>query len=169
MPRGFPHGKPFRIYAKGPWKRLELMKRLVNAVIKHERIETTFAKAHETQKYVNRLIDVAKHGKENKYCSDMMEFWAEDDTSKEKIFNVLLPRYNSVSGGYTRLAVMPSDKNLLTERYQRVAVLELLGNPLPQLPLPTKNPYSLQNVLIASAKSEHFNAPNKNDSDQSVQ
>lgn len=155
MPRGFGHGKPFRLYAKGPHKRLELLKKLVNAVIKHERIETTFAKAHETQKYVNRLIDIAKHGEDNKYCVDMMEFWTDDEHSRKKIFDVLLPRYHSNTGSYTRLAVMPSEKNRFSDKYQRVAVLELLDNPLPQLPIPTKNPYSLQNILIAAAKGEY--------------
>lgn len=152
MPRGFPHGNPFQRMGQ-PWKRLDILQKMVNALVIHERVETTFHKAHETQKYMERVIDIAKYGLSNDYCRDMMEFWIPEQTEKDKLFNVLLPRYADIERGYTRLAVLPE----WTEPYRptkKMAVLELKGNPLPPLPIKEKNPYTLQNVLIAAAKDD---------------
>ena len=153
MPRGMAHGVPFRRMGR-PWKRLSLLRSLVNALIQHERIETTFPKAHETQKYMERLIDVAKYGPTNQYCSDMLEYWTPKQTHKDKLFNVLVPRYADHDKNYTRLAMLPPWSDSYTHSYRKMAVLELKGNPLPPLPMKEKNPYTLQNVLIAAAKKD---------------
>ena len=152
MPRGFPHGNPFRKMGR-PWKRLALLQRLVNALIVHERIETSFGKASEAQKYMDRVIDIAKYGPSNDYCRDMLEFWIPEQSEKDKLFNVLVPRFSEFDKGYTRLAILPEWHEQYV--YQRkMAVLELKGNPLPPLPIKEKNPYTLQNILIAAAKND---------------
>ena len=153
MPRGFPHGVPFRKMGR-PWKRLNLLRTLVNALITHERIETTFPKAHETQKYVERLIDIAKYGPSSKYCNDMLEYWTPEESQKTKLFDVLVPRYSEHKKNYTRLAILPSFTTPSYNYSGKMAVLELKGNPLPPLPIKEKNPHTLQNVLIAAAKEE---------------
>ncbi|XP_076825575.1 large ribosomal subunit protein bL17m-like [Clavelina lepadiformis] len=153
MPRGMPHGNSFRKFG-GPDKRLHLLKTLVNALIKHERLETTFAKAYETQKYVERLIDITKYGKSNLYCNDMVNFWVPEEAQQNKLFNVLLPRYSEHSRKYTRLAVLTewTDKDM--KSHGKMAVIELKGNPLPPLPVKEDNPHTLQNVLLAAAKQD---------------
>uniref|UniRef100_H2ZMM9 Large ribosomal subunit protein bL17m n=1 Tax=Ciona savignyi TaxID=51511 RepID=H2ZMM9_CIOSA len=153
MPRGFAHGNVFRKLG-GHQRRLKLLKILVNALIKNERIETTFTKAHETQKYMNRLIDIAKQGTDDAYTTDMVRYWTEDDSNKRKLFNVLVPRFTDHNGKYTRIAMLPTWHMKDIDDYKRMAVLELKGNPLPPLPIKEDNPHTLQNVLIAAAKSE---------------
>ena len=153
MPRGYPHGVATRNYGR-PWRRLALLRNLVNAVIEHERIETTFAKAHETQKYVERVIDIAKYGPNNRYCNDMLEYWVPEEQSKNKLFNVLMPRYSQHTKNYTRLAMLTEWCDSYTQGYRKMAVLELKGNPLPPLPVKEKNPHTLQNILISAAKED---------------
>jgi len=159
MARGLAHGMPFRKLAKeGPWKRLEILKSLVNALVRHERIETTFPKAHETQKYAERLIEIAKYGPSDAYCRDMMEFWTEDEQTKDKIYNNLLPRFQNHSNKFTRLALLPKELDS-EEHVRRMAVLEFKGNPLPPLPpVNGKNPNSLQNILLRAAKEDWQNS-----------
>ena len=153
MPRGFAHGVPFRRMGR-PWKRLGLLRTMVNALITYERIETTFPKAHETQKYMERLIDIAKRGQSNKYCNDMVEYWTPKEKERNKLFNVLVPRYANHEKNYTRLAHLPPWSDSFTHRERKMAVIELKGNPLPPLPIKEKNPYTLQNVLIAAARED---------------
>lgn len=155
MPRGMSHGIPFKKMGGGPHSRLAILKHLVVALIKHERIETTFFKSSEAQKYMIRLIDIAKYGEENQYCKDMVEFWTRGDQEvKDKLFNVLVPRYKDHQGKYTRLAILPKHHDATADRTTRMSVLELKGNPLPPLPVKEENPHTLQNVLIAAAKKE---------------
>nr|XP_039250798.1 39S ribosomal protein L17, mitochondrial-like [Styela clava] len=153
MPRGMAHGVPFKKMGQNPHKRLIILRSLVMALIKHERIEATFSKSSEAQKYAIRLIDIAKYGPENTYCKDMVEFWTDgDEEVKNKLFNILVPRYKNQQGKYTRLAMLPLWHN--KDQLLRMSVLELKGNPLPPLPVKEENPYSLQNVLIAAAKND---------------
>lgn len=155
MVRGIAHGRPFRkLTNEGHWKRLDILKTLVNGLIRHERIETTFAKAHETQKYMERLIKIARYGEEDDYCKDMMDFWAEDADTKKKVYDVLLPRFDGHAANFTRLAVMPREKRADNNSINRYAVLELKGNPLPPLPTRVKNPNTLQNVLLEAARKD---------------
>lgn len=150
-----PHGIPFKKLGHSPRERLDILRVLVGALIKHERVETSFLKASETQKYMNRLIDIAKYGPENKYCSDMVNFWTkEDEDLKKKLFNVLVPRYSTAKGKYTRIAILQHWHNQSIKRDIRMSVLELKGNPLPPLPIKEENPHTLQNVLIAAAREE---------------
>nr|CAB3263961.1 39S ribosomal protein L17, mitochondrial-like [Phallusia mammillata] len=157
MPRGYAHGTSFRKFG-GPEKRLNLLRTLVNVLIKHERIETTFAKAHEAQKYTNRLIEIAKRGTDDAYSRDMIKFWAPREEIQSKLLNDLVPRFKEHKSDFTRLAVL--SKQYCAEprqSFHRYAVLELKGNPLPPLPIQEKNPHTLQNVLIAAAQEEMFN------------
>lgn len=152
MPRGYPHGRHIRKFG-GPEKRLHLLKVLVNALIQHERIETTFPKAHEAQKYVNRLIEIAKRGTDNAYSRDMINYWTPDEAMQSKLLNDLVPRYKDHNSDFTRIAILSKPYfNEAVEKYNRYAVLELKGNPLPPLPIQEKNSYTLQNVLIDAAR-----------------
>ncbi|XP_002127164.2 large ribosomal subunit protein bL17m-like [Ciona intestinalis] len=159
MPRGFAHGNVFRKLG-GHQRRMKLLKILVNALIKNERIETTFTKAHETQKYIHRLIDIAKQSTNDAYTKDMVGYWADDDSNKTKLFNVLVPRFAEHSGKYTRIAMLPTWHIKDIDDHKKMAVLELKGNPLPPLPVKEDNPHTLQNVLIAAAKNDWKAAKN---------
>ena len=71
------------------------------ALIKHEQITTTVAKAKELRPYVEKLITLAKHGGlSNRRLAHARML---DDTQLVKLFDVLAPRYADRAGGYTRI------------------------------------------------------------------
>lgn len=48
------HGKPYRRWG-GAQKRVNLLRNLVTGLVRFERIETSIARAHECQKYAERV------------------------------------------------------------------------------------------------------------------
>src|SRR5919112_4403237 len=71
------------------------------ALIKHEQITTTLAKAKELRPYVEKLITLAKKGGlSNRRLAHARLM---DDTQLVKLFDVLAPRYADRAGGYTRI------------------------------------------------------------------
>ena len=71
------------------------------ALIKHEQIITTLAKAKELRPYVEKLITLAKKGGlSNRRLAHGRLL---DETQLVKLFDVLAPRYADRNGGYTRV------------------------------------------------------------------
>ena len=71
------------------------------ALIKHEQIVTTLAKAKELRPYVEKLITLAKKGGlANRRLAHARLL---DDTQLKKLFDVLAERYANRNGGYTRV------------------------------------------------------------------
>jgi large subunit ribosomal protein L17 len=71
------------------------------ALIKHEQIITTLAKAKELRPYVEKLVTLAKKGGlSNRRLAHAR---LQDDTQLVKLFDVLAVRYASRQGGYTRI------------------------------------------------------------------
>ena len=71
------------------------------ALIKHEQILTTLAKAKELRPYVEKLITLAKKGGlSNRRLAHARLL---DDSQLVKLFDVLAPRYADRNGGYTRI------------------------------------------------------------------
>src|ERR1700760_4562489 len=71
------------------------------ALIKHEQIMTTLAKAKELRPYVEKLVTLAKKGGlSNRRLAHARLL---DDTQLVKLFDVLAERYASRAGGYTRI------------------------------------------------------------------
>ena len=71
------------------------------ALIKHEQILTTVAKAKELRPYVEKLITLAKKGGlSNRRLAHARLL---DDTQLVKLFDVLAKRYQERAGGYTRV------------------------------------------------------------------
>ena len=72
-----------------------------NALIKHEQITTTLAKAKELRRFVEKVITLGKKGdlvSRRKTVSIL-----QDQKMSKKVFDVLADRYKSRSGGYTRI------------------------------------------------------------------
>ena len=81
--------------------RIALFRNMAAALIKHEQITTTVAKAKELRPYVEKLITLAKHGGlSNRRLAHARML---DDTQLVKLFDVLAPRYADRAGGYTRI------------------------------------------------------------------
>ncbi|HEX8381349.1 MAG TPA: 50S ribosomal protein L17 [Allosphingosinicella sp.] len=71
------------------------------ALIKHEQITTTLAKAKELRPYTEKLITLAKKGGlSNRRLAHSRLL---DDKQLVKLFDVLAPRYAARDGGYTRV------------------------------------------------------------------
>jgi large subunit ribosomal protein L17 len=81
--------------------RAALFRNMAAALIKHEQIKTTTAKAKELRPYVEKLITLAKKGGlSNRRLAHARLL---DDTQLVKLFDVLAPRYADRNGGYTRI------------------------------------------------------------------
>jgi large subunit ribosomal protein L17 len=81
--------------------RAALFRNMAAALIKHEQIKTTTAKAKELRPYVEKLITLAKKGGlSNRRLAHARLL---DDTQLVKLFDVLAPRYAERAGGYTRI------------------------------------------------------------------
>ncbi|MEO6093396.1 MAG: 50S ribosomal protein L17 [Novosphingobium sp.] len=81
--------------------RRALLRNMSAALIKHEQITTTVAKARELRPYAEKLITLAKHGGlSNRRLAQSRLL---DEAQLAKLFDVLAPRYASREGGYTRI------------------------------------------------------------------
>ena len=81
--------------------RLAMFRNMAAALIKHEQITTTLAKAKELRPYTEKLVTLAKKGGlSNRRLAHARLL---DDAQLVKLFDVLAPRYASRSGGYTRI------------------------------------------------------------------
>src|SRR6476646_2142938 len=81
--------------------RAALFRNMAAALIKHEQITTTTAKAKELRPYVEKLITLAKHGGLSN--RRLAQSRLMDETQLAKLFDVLAPRYANRDGGYTRV------------------------------------------------------------------
>ncbi len=81
--------------------RKALFKNMAQAIIKHEQIITTLAKAKTMKPIVEKLITLAKkgslHAKRQAYSK------LRDDKMVTKLFGTLATRYADRAGGYTRV------------------------------------------------------------------
>jgi large subunit ribosomal protein L17 len=81
--------------------RIALFRNMSAALIKHEQITTTLAKAKELRPYVEKLITLAKKGGlSNRRLAHARLL---DDAQLVKLFDVLAERYAGRNGGYTRI------------------------------------------------------------------
>tara|TARA_Y200000002_G_scaffold293032_1_gene247224 strand:- start:110 stop:547 length:438 start_codon:yes stop_codon:yes gene_type:complete len=72
-----------------------------NALIKHEQITTTLAKAKELRRFVEKIITLGKKGdliSRRKTISTL-----QDNKMSKKVFDILADRFKNRSGGYTRI------------------------------------------------------------------
>ncbi|HEX9953932.1 MAG TPA: 50S ribosomal protein L17 [Allosphingosinicella sp.] len=81
--------------------RAALFRNMAAALIKHEQITTTLAKAKELRPYTEKLITLAKKGGlSNRRLAHARLL---DETQLTKLFDTIAPRYADRSGGYTRV------------------------------------------------------------------
>ena len=81
--------------------RKALFRNMSAALIKHEQILTTAAKAKELRPYIEKLITLAKRGGLSNRRIAMSRLG--DETQLKKLFDVLAERYADREGGYTRV------------------------------------------------------------------
>jgi large subunit ribosomal protein L17 len=100
--------------------RVAMFRNMAAALIKHEQITTTLAKAKELRPYVEKLVTLAKKGG----LSNRRLAFARllDDTQLTKLFDVLAPRYATREGGYCRIV----KAGLRASDAAAIAIIELV-------------------------------------------
>lgn len=115
--------------------RIALLRNQAQALLRHERIETTVPKAKELRPYVERIISIAKRSlvtpgtDEEKRLRRMNaeRLVARDVADKKvvsKLFDSIAPRFAERPGGYTRLLKLGHRRGDAAE----VAQIELVGS-----------------------------------------
>jgi large subunit ribosomal protein L17 len=81
--------------------RKALYRNLVTALLQHEKIVTTEAKAKEVRGMAEKMITLGKKSGLHSYRQALT--FITDKKVTEKVFSVLAPRYQERAGGYTRM------------------------------------------------------------------
>ncbi|KAM4665098.1 large ribosomal subunit protein bL17m [Discoglossus pictus] len=124
------HGRVARRFGLGPRSRLDMLRNLLTGLVRHERIETTWARADELRVYAEKIIDYAKCGDTNAKAMKMADFWLTEKDLIHKLFKTLAPRFQPHHGNYTNMYQIPNRESL--DR-AKMAVIEYKGNPFPPL------------------------------------
>lgn len=95
------HGHSGRKLQRKTGHRHALLRNLAAALVKHEQITTTLAKARELRPYTEKLVTLAKRGGLSNRRLAMSRLG--DDAQLKKLFEVLAERYGGREGGYTRI------------------------------------------------------------------
>ena len=95
------HGISGRKLSRKSGHRTAMFRNMAAALIKHEQITTTTAKAKELRPYVEKLITLAKRGGLSN--RRLAQSRLMDETQLKKLFDVLAGRYADREGGYTRI------------------------------------------------------------------
>jgi large subunit ribosomal protein L17 len=110
--------------------RIALLRNQAEALIRHERIETTVPKAKELRPFVERLITIAKRGlaaSEEVRAVTARRLVARDIHDNDvvsKLFETIAPRFAERPGGYTRILKLGHRRGDSAE----VAQVELVGS-----------------------------------------
>jgi len=81
--------------------RKALFKNLVLALIHHERIQTTDAKAKEMRRFADRMVTLGKQGDLAAHRRAFAFLQSHD--AVKKLFDEIAPRFKDRNGGYTRV------------------------------------------------------------------
>ena len=113
------HRKAGRGLGRNSAHRWALFRTLVTEFLRHERIETTLAKAKEAQQFSEWIISLARQG--SLAARRQALAFVRDPAVVAQLFDEVGPRYRERPGGYTRLV---KTRLRLGDRAQ-MAVLEL--------------------------------------------
>jgi large subunit ribosomal protein L17 len=95
------HGCAGRQFGRNSGHRKALLRMLVTALLKNEKIETTTAKAKEMRPLAEKMITLAKRG--DLHARRQALSFIQDDSVVSSLFAQLGPRFSSRTGGYTRI------------------------------------------------------------------
>jgi large subunit ribosomal protein L17 len=81
--------------------RKALFRNLVLALVKHERIKTTDAKAKELRRYADRMVTLGKRG--DLPARRLAFSFMQSRDAVKRLFDEIAPRFKERNGGYTRV------------------------------------------------------------------
>lgn len=90
-----------RKLGRKPGARRALLRSLASSLFLNEKIKTTLPKAKEVSRFAEKIITKAK--KEGLFAHREVARDVAEKNVQKKIFEVLLPRYQTRNGGYTQV------------------------------------------------------------------
>lgn len=117
------HLKAGRRLARTTEHRQAMLRNLVTALLEHERVETTRAKAKEVRRWAEQIITLAKRG--NLHARRQSLALVRSKKVVAKLFGELRERYLERPGGYTRLIPF----GLRLGDGASLSIIELVGRP----------------------------------------
>lgn len=95
------HRKKGRNLSRTASHKKATMRNMATALFRHERIETTTAKAKELRPYAERLITLARRG--DLHARRLVGRRIQDRDVLGKLFDDIGPHFEARPGGYTRI------------------------------------------------------------------
>lgn len=95
------HRKMGRRFSRDVGHRQAMFSNMAAALIKHEQIVTTLAKAKDLRRVMDKYITLAKKG--DLHSRRIAAARLRDEDMVKKLFDTLAPRYKERNGGYTRV------------------------------------------------------------------
>ncbi|KGN48368.1 uncharacterized protein LOC101221792 [Cucumis sativus] len=90
----------FRKLGRPAAHRMSMLRTMVSQLVKHERIETTVAKAKEVRRLADNMVQLGKEGTLS--AARRAAGFVRGDAVLHKLFTELAYRYKDRTGGYTR-------------------------------------------------------------------
>lgn len=91
----------YRKLGRNTGHRGAMLRNIVTSLLKHERIETTAARAKELNAIAEKMITLGKQG-DLAARRQAMSYLMEEDVVT-KLFETIAPKYADRQGGYTRI------------------------------------------------------------------
>ena len=114
------HRKKGRTLSRTASHKKATMRNMATSLFRHERIETTTAKAKELRPFAERLITLAKRG--DLHARRLAGRLIADRQVLGKLFDDIGPRFTERSGGYTRILKLGTRRGDAAE----MALIELV-------------------------------------------
>src|SRR5262245_42334479 len=102
--------------------RWALMRNLITALLREEKIQTTNPKAKELRRWVERVITLGKRG--DLHARRQAAAIVQDKAVVKKLFDAIGPRFKERPGGYTRIIKL----GIRHGDAAQMALIELVGN-----------------------------------------
>ena len=125
------HRVAYRKLGRVTEHRIAMLRNQASALIQHERLETTVARAKELRPFVERIITIAKRSlnapdgaTHNVVARRTVARDIADREVVQKLFDTIAPRFSTRPGGYTRLYRLGHRRGDAAERAQ----VELVGS-----------------------------------------
>ena len=95
------HRKSGRQLSRNSSHRWALMRNLITALLREEKIQTTDPKAKELRRWADRVITLGKAG--SLHARRQVLGIVQDKAVVRKLFDTIAPRFKDRPGGYTRI------------------------------------------------------------------
>jgi large subunit ribosomal protein L17 len=115
------HLKSGRQLSRNSSHRWALMRNLITALLREEKIRTTDPKAKELRRWADRVITLGKQG--TLHARRRALSIVQDKAVVKKLFDTLGPRFKDRPGGYTRIIKIGQRRGDAAQ----MAVIELVG------------------------------------------